>query len=715
MSTPAEANAPRTQPAKPLDVLTFAKLTNDAYSDYPGGVDPAGGPREGGKGTSDPANIENRMRESGFRPLRDIPGHGQSANGFFARVWINDSTQPPTIIVANRGTDGGLAQDFAADGQFVSSANPGKTALGAGLLAAASPALGAYVAHQKANGKLLHPQFEEGIAAVAAIVKEYPEAKIITTGHSLGGGLAQLQAKVLQPHVVAGYAFDPPGAQALSKQPAFVAMAQKYNPGYSANAPDPKVSNWVINATHVGDTKITGPHIGGTQGYHLHTDKVVGGTGGLANTGLLAAGLAAQGQVVAGAQVLGGFLDHEFTKKHPAASIIAALGNANIDKVLGDQVLLGGLEMPVVQVEAKKPSLGEIEAEQRRKAGDKAGRLHEHWMNGEGPTQQFLQGKTFSPPVDPKFVSVGAAYGKVDGTVVGSFGGKQDGYVVIRTEAERFVYVPQEALAANPRPGQHVRIEQDAASQTAKVTPLREEPQALREARARENQSKLFDAQLAAEAPAKAFVRDRLGFDGSKSERMADVTPARRDERVAGTVVGNGPPGVVIVQTGEKSFKYVPAEAFGSIKPIAGKSVQFEVGEDGKAKGFQYDAVQRPAFKTADQVEAEANAVKQSFKDAQEASKALLARSKEGSPLVQSVFGGEKVQGTVVPGPAGVVLVESGKGGLTTYTAIPEAVFGAGKAPQPGDDVKLMITPDRTQAVALAPARETAEVGRGRD
>lgn len=537
--------------AKPITVELLARLTNDAYADRAGGRDPSGGPREEANATyrdqvegarngkpplpglpAQVPSVVDEMKAAGFRPLRDIPAGRQSATGFFARVWVNDTTQPPTLIVANRGTDGGLLQDFRADAQFVLGPKTG-----------------------------LHPQYKEALDAIADLKRDYPDARLVTTGHSLGGGLAELQKKVFHPSVAAAYSFDAPGARELSQSDAFKAIAKTHNPAYPQMGSEANVTNWVVNGTHVGDTKITGPHIGGTQRRHIHTDEVVGASLGLKNTAAVGANAILNSPTTIGpaiaATVAISTLEHEFTRKHPASSIVAAL--RSVDRDLGQQAVpeLSGLSRPqsiareadpretvleTAQAKAVKRAEANYERATDRVEAAKAN-LHRVLDDGLRKTEQSIadqnRASDFNMAVSEGtlrnrlyvFDTLGmknqvglAGQVQIDGAKIGeTIGGTvvkgvgPQGYAMLQTGEREFKYVPLSAFPAGqqPKEGDQLRITVD--------------PKTLQ----------------------------------ARADATPEPKPIEQGERVKGTVVpSTARPDLVVVQTGPNDYTSIPRDTF---------------------------------------------------------------------------------------------------------------------------------------------------------
>ena len=119
-----------------------------------------------------------------------------SNSGFFAVAYRNPQTKQ--IVVAYRGTDG--VSDLAADLAF-------KT--------------GAWNA-----------QFEEAVAFTAQIRNSLlspanKDYSLLTTGHSLGGGISQLMAKMFG---LNGSSYDAPGANNILNSAGYKAAAARYAP-----------------------------------------------------------------------------------------------------------------------------------------------------------------------------------------------------------------------------------------------------------------------------------------------------------------------------------------------------------------------------------------------------------------------------------------------------------------------------------------------------
>lgn len=156
-------------------------------------------------------------------------------NGFYAAAYRDSATGK--IVVAFRGTDG-ATDVFGAD-----------VALATGSW---------------------HPQFDEAINFIKAIADdprlqyngnlEALKSDLLVTGHSLGGALAQLTARL---YGLDGATFDPAGAYRQTLLPEFVQAAQRVAIDPAANQVSADFRNYPVKDSLVSGA--SGPHIGSVR------------------------------------------------------------------------------------------------------------------------------------------------------------------------------------------------------------------------------------------------------------------------------------------------------------------------------------------------------------------------------------------------------------------------------------------------------------------
>lgn len=214
-------------------VMDYAKLARDVYRQQ-----------------SDP-----RALGTGFIAIDET----KSANGLVARAYQGPDGR---IVVAFAGTND-ARDDFRADWNFTKLYNDPKTPIGRDIRTTVDRGFDRQKIAELPGG--LAVQYREALAFVQKVMLENPTANIDVTGHSLGGGHAQLAAKVFG---LDAATFDAPGARDLANNPAYARMAAEFEPKYALNPAafrPGEMQNYVIKGTIVGDPIHTGPHIGGTQ------------------------------------------------------------------------------------------------------------------------------------------------------------------------------------------------------------------------------------------------------------------------------------------------------------------------------------------------------------------------------------------------------------------------------------------------------------------
>lgn len=465
-----------------VKLADLARLAKDAYESAPS------------------AQMVESMAKLGYQPLKTIDHNGTT--GFHAHVWINPADR--TIIVANRGTDTANRHDVAADEQFhryadlapagngglngvVSSAV--RTGVNAGIRAAnaietsattGSLALGGVVAAAINPRDSLHPQFADAIGSLKPIVDAHPGYRIVATGHSLGGGLAQLQNVVYGAGAVT---FDAPGAEGLAASEPFRRMAEQVKPGYAQRTVREPVSNFAGRATLVADETFTGRHVGGLQAERIDTGARQGGratllaaasdvAGGLAAAGVAGAAIGASGHVDP-LKRLGGGLG----ATHSMSAFVAALEGpqrAIGDRVMSDYVGLSASERAAREQSAPlRSELADRERADRVARGEQAGkemdrkiaaineradrgeRMLEKAMDHGDANENFVRAKLGYGAGGKDAVVLSATPGeRIKGTVVPGRG--PEGYVIVKVAeskfapADEFRFVPLEAFDRIP-------------------------------------------------------------------------------------------------------------------------------------------------------------------------------------------------------------------------------------------------------------------------
>jgi hypothetical protein len=226
-------------------VADYAKLAKDAYASTP----------------------DKRQLPAGWEPIAGLQEN--TPNGFMARAYKGPDGR---VVVAFAGTNDGQG-DLRADFNFTKAFTNPDTQWKKEAKAAADWYFDSKGIKDLPGG--LAPQFKEALAFVDRVKKAFPNADIDFTGHSLGGGHAQLAAKVFGKDAVT---FDAPGAADLSVAPAYVAVAKEFNPRYGINPPAVRpgtVVNYAIDGSAVADERFTARHIGGLEADRIKTPDVL--------------------------------------------------------------------------------------------------------------------------------------------------------------------------------------------------------------------------------------------------------------------------------------------------------------------------------------------------------------------------------------------------------------------------------------------------------
>lgn len=192
----------------------------------------------------------------------------KSSTGFFAVAYVNNITKE--VVVSYRGTDG-LKGDISAD-----------------------------IAFQTGSW---NPQFDEAAKFTAEIKSDLRVAplleknggyNLLTTGHSLGGGIAQVMGKMFDTD---GATFDAPGASVIVSSAGYAAAQARYA-GDSGGQIGSKFFNYVSQGSAISSV---GTHLGQDQSLVNLADAsaapllvgVLGAMTGGAALGLLGLGAAA--------------------------------------------------------------------------------------------------------------------------------------------------------------------------------------------------------------------------------------------------------------------------------------------------------------------------------------------------------------------------------------------------------------------------------------
>jgi len=245
----------------PPTILDYAKLAQDVYL----------------------AKSSPQIALKGWTPVDEV----STPQGLMARAYRAEDGRVVVAFAGTNDTQGDLRADFNFTRLFNERPKPGELArLPLGTVAAEGPrsaidaALDGRGAGELPGG--IAPQFREALAFVKRVRDAHPDSVIQVTGQSLGGGHAQLAAKVFRLDAVT---FDAPGAALLAANPAYAKMASEFSPKYAIN-PDAfrpgKVVNYVIDGTIIADPKFTGPQVGGTQADRLQAPALLSIQPGLA-------------------------------------------------------------------------------------------------------------------------------------------------------------------------------------------------------------------------------------------------------------------------------------------------------------------------------------------------------------------------------------------------------------------------------------------------
>ncbi|MFZ4524039.1 MAG: FG-GAP-like repeat-containing protein, partial [Chlorobium sp.] len=106
-------------------------------------------------------------------------------------------------------------------------------------------------------------QFTYALQTAKMVKDKYPEAAITVTGHSLGGGLAQVVSQMFR---FSGATFDPVGTANVAASKAFQNIAQKYGIASTGNGVPPDFTNYLVDGSLISGTPLlTNDHLGNTE------------------------------------------------------------------------------------------------------------------------------------------------------------------------------------------------------------------------------------------------------------------------------------------------------------------------------------------------------------------------------------------------------------------------------------------------------------------
>ncbi|MGL4768126.1 MAG: lipase family protein [Formosimonas sp.] len=161
------------------------------------------------------------------------------ATGFAACAYKNPQTNE--VVIAYRGTDD--RKDASPDAAL---ARDSKAMLLTG------PTV---IFHS--TGSDWHPQFTQALDFVERVKNNNPQSHINVTGHSLGGGLAQISAKM---YGFEGVTFDPAGAQNVVNSKEFKSYAKNHNIPENGLGRSNEPHNYEVKWSAISGS--TGAHVG---------------------------------------------------------------------------------------------------------------------------------------------------------------------------------------------------------------------------------------------------------------------------------------------------------------------------------------------------------------------------------------------------------------------------------------------------------------------
>ena len=105
-----------------------------------------------------------------------------------------------------------------------------------------------------------HPQFTQGLEFADRVMKANPSSTFATTGHSLGGSLAQVTSQM---YGLKGTTFDPGGAANLVEAQAFKDWATTHGLPQSGRGAPSNFDSYIVNKSLVSNQ--SGAHVGDTH------------------------------------------------------------------------------------------------------------------------------------------------------------------------------------------------------------------------------------------------------------------------------------------------------------------------------------------------------------------------------------------------------------------------------------------------------------------
>ena len=110
-------------------------------------------------------------------------------------------------------------------------------------------------------------QFTYALETAKMVKDKYPEAAITVTGHSLGGGLAEVVSQMFR---FSGATFDPVGTANVAASNAFQKIAQKYGIASTGNGVPPDFTNYLVEGSPISGTPLlTNDHLGNTETFQV--------------------------------------------------------------------------------------------------------------------------------------------------------------------------------------------------------------------------------------------------------------------------------------------------------------------------------------------------------------------------------------------------------------------------------------------------------------
>ncbi|MGL4768579.1 MAG: lipase family protein [Formosimonas sp.] len=213
---------------------TMAQLSNLAYKDE-GPLKKEGGLPQGW------AHFDSR--------------NTNSTTGFAAHAFFNESTKE--IVIAFRGSemDKSMIDWKKADLALAKDGDPDKLLKGTNFEKQIPNAK-----EMMAKAPNWDMQFTQGLDFAEDIIKKYgSNYRISVTGHSLGGSIAQVVAKMDN---LSGVTFDPGGAKNLVESDEFKSWARAHGKPENGLGSNNSPTNYIVNDSVVSN--YSGPHVGVT-------------------------------------------------------------------------------------------------------------------------------------------------------------------------------------------------------------------------------------------------------------------------------------------------------------------------------------------------------------------------------------------------------------------------------------------------------------------